>query len=37
MSSYNDCTDPDEDYGDEYIWWDEYEEALDEQGGIYGY
>ena len=22
-----------DDYGDEYSWWDEYEDSLDEQGG----
>ena len=26
------CNDND-DYGDEYAWWDEYEDSLDEQGG----
>ena len=29
------CNDNDEDYGEEYSWWDDYEASLDEQGGKY--
>ena len=31
----NDNSSDYEDYGDEYSWWDDYEESLDEQGGNY--